>query len=83
MRPDLLSIIMGGVCGMIVLLVLRFWKKLKLTSLSSLGLILIFIPQALQLGRPGHLSMIIMDLVLSTIGVILIGIDIQRVMRKA
>ena len=83
MQPELLSILMGGACAMIVLLVLRFWKMLKLTSLSSLGLILIFIPKALQLGRSGDLGMIIIDLALSTIGVILVGVDVYRLASRA
>lgn len=67
---------------MIVLFVLRFWKKIKLTGLTGTGLILIFIPRSLGLGKPNFLYYVIIDLALSIIGVILVSYDIIRVVNK-
>jgi len=82
MRGDILSIIIGGICGVIVILLLRYWRKIRVTSITSLGLILIFIPRALRIGAQNDLGMVIFDLALAVIGVILVGIDVQRVGRR-
>ena len=82
MDTPLISIFLGGASGLIVILVIQLWKKIKLTALTSLGLVLIFFPQAFGLERPHHFWNVVFDLVFSIIGAIFISHDIIRVMKR-
>ena len=70
-----ISILIGGACAMVSMLILRLWKKIKFTGLGSMGMILIFIPQALGLNGENALSTAGVSLFFSMIGAILLSIE--------
>ena len=78
MLEKIIPLFVGGMIAIISILVLRFWKKIQVTSIGGLGLLLIFLPQAQGLYIHRGAAFTIYYLILSFIGVILLAIDVSR-----
>lgn len=78
MNEYIVSILIGGAFAIATMLVLQFWKKIRMMGQGALAFLLIFIPQAQGFFSPNQKLYTLFGLVCTTIGVIIMATHVYK-----